>query len=115
MVEVLIVVGVAGLAFAVMEAMRRAAHRRSLRRAERVLDDLAAAACAALADGGERRTARALARYERTRDRVAVARTRHELELVVARHRLRQGALRMGARTLERARDLIADTVPARR
>ena len=119
MIELLLVAGLAGLTISAVAAARRVAMRRARRRAERVLDELAAAACDAIAAGQDpstsRRCARAIDRYERTRARVSAARTRRELDVLVARHRLRQGALRAAARGLERARDLVAEAVPVRR
>lgn len=119
MIELLVVSGLAAMLVALAATARRAALRRARARAEAVLDDLAAAACAALASGSDpstsRRCARALDRYERTRSRVAGAHTRRELDMLVARHRMRQGAIRLATRGLERARDLVAEAVPARR
>ncbi len=119
MLELLIVAGVAGAAVAVAGAARRRALRRARARAEAVLDELAAAVCAAMAGGDDpstgRRGARALARYERAGARIAEARTRRELEVLVARHRLRTGAMRMATGALTRARDLLAGTAPVRR
>lgn len=108
-----------GLGMLAVARARRAALRRARLRAEGMLDELAAAACAALARGEDpstsRRAARAVERYSAMGDRVAAARTRRELELLVARHQVRQGAVRMVTRGLERARDLLAEAVPARR
>lgn len=113
------VAGLAGVIVSMVAAAQRRALRRSLRRAEAMLDDLAADACAAMAAGHDpstsRRGARAVDRYARTGDRVAAARTRRELDALVARHRVRVGAVRTVTRGLERARDLLADVVPARR
>jgi hypothetical protein len=108
---VLWLLGVVSVAIAV-----RGARRRSRARAERVLDDLAAAACAALAlDDASWRTARALERYERYRERVAAARTCRELEAVVARHRLREGAWELAARSGERLLALLPEGTAVRR
>ena len=49
------------------------------------------------------------------RDRVAAATTRRELEWMVRRHELRLTGFAIATRGLERARDLIAQAVPARR
>lgn len=113
---------IAGLVVAAIvarQAARRADLRRARLRAEAMLDELAAAACATLADGSDpsrsRRSARAVERYGRTRDRVAAARSRHELDLLVAHHEMRLGAIALATRGLERARDLIAQAVPLRR
>lgn len=113
---------IAGLVVAAVvarEAARRADLRRARRCAEAMLDELATAACASLADGSDparsRRSARAVERYGRTRDRVAAARSRRELDRLVARHRMRLGAISLATRGLERTRDLIAQAVPARR
>lgn len=90
MIELLVIGGLAAVVALRVVAARRAALRRARLRAEAVLDELAAAACDALAaDERSRRSARTLARYERYRDRVAVATTCRELDAVVARHRLR--------------------------
>ena len=64
-----------------------------------MLDELAAAACAALADGSgprpSRRSARAVERYGSARDRVAAAASsRRELDRMVRRHELRLGGIR---------------------
>ena len=98
------------------EAGRRRALRRARARAEGMLDDLAAAACSALADPArERGAARAVERYGTARDRVASATTPRELEWMVRRHELRLAGFGIATRGLERARDLIAQAVPARR
>jgi hypothetical protein len=116
MVEVLVIAGLVVAAALLREASRRRALRRARARAEGMLDDLAAAACAALAEPGrERRAARALERYGTARDRVAAATTPRELEWMVRRHELRRAGYAFVARRLERARDLIAEAVPARR
>ena len=116
MIEVLVIAGLtAAVALRVVVA-RRAALRRARLRAEAVLDELAGAACDALAaDDRSRRSARAVERYGRTRDRVAAARSRRELDRLVARHQMRLGAIALATRGLERARDLIAQAVPVRR
>lgn len=94
----------------------RGARRRSRARAERVLDALAAETCAALArDDAARRTARAIERYDRARQRVAAARTCRELEAVVVRHRLRQGAWDLAAQGAERVRGLLPEGAAVRR
>ncbi len=116
MVEVLVIAGLVVAAALAHEASRRRALRRARARAEGMLDDLAAAACAALADPGrDRRAARAVERYGTARDRVAAATTRHELEWMVRKHELRRAGYAFVTRRLERARDLIAEAVPARR
>ena len=98
------------------ETGRRRALRRARARAEGMLDDLAAAACSALADPArERGAARAVERYGTARDRVAAASTARELEWMVRRHELRLAGYAFVTRRLERARDLIAQAVPARR
>ena len=98
------------------EAGRRRALRRARVRAEGMLDDLAAAACAALADPArERGAARAVERYGTARDRVAGATTARELDWMVRRHELRLAGYAFVTRRLERARDLIAQVAPARR
>lgn len=116
MVEVLVIAGLVVAAALACEAARRRALRRARRRAEGMLDDLAAAACVALAEPGrDRRAARALERYGTARDRVAAATTRRELEWMVRKHELRLAGYAFAARRLERVRDLIAEAVPARR
>ncbi|WP_217914027.1 hypothetical protein [Miltoncostaea marina] len=84
-----------------------------------MLDDPAGAVAGALTDGGDpatsRRCARAVERYERASAAVAGARTRRELDLLVARHRLRAGAARMALRGLERLGDAPAGALPAPR
>jgi hypothetical protein len=108
---VLWLAGVVSVALAV-----RAARRRSRDRAERVLDDLAAAACAALAaDDASRRTAPAVERYELYRERVAAARTCSELEALVACHRLRQGGWGLAALGAERLLALLPGATAVRR
>ena len=98
------------------ETGRRRALRQARARAEGMLDDLAAAACSALADPArERGAARAVERYGTARDRVAAASTARELEWMVRRHELRLAGYAFVTRRLERARDLIAQAVPARR
>src|SRR5262245_64570123 len=93
-VEVLIAGAVLACSCALAVALAvQAARRRSRIRAERVLNALAAEACAALAhDEGSRRTARALERYDRLQERLAGARTCRELEAAIARDRLRLAA-----------------------
>jgi hypothetical protein len=94
----------------------QAARRRSRIRAERVLDALAAEACAALAlDDGSRRTARALERYDRAQERLAAARTWRELEAAVARDRLRLAAWDLAARGAVRVQAALAANAAARR
>jgi hypothetical protein len=119
MVELLVVAALAGLGAVALARARRAALRRARLRAEGMLDELAAAACAALARAegrrGARRADRAVARYAAMGDRVAAARTRRELETLIARHRMRRGAHRVVIRGLERARETLAEAVPARR
>ncbi len=74
MLEVLVIAGLVVAAVLAREASRRRALRRARVRAEGMLDDLAAAACAALAEPGrDRRAARAVERYGTARDRVAAA------------------------------------------
>ena len=119
MLELLIVLGLVAVIAVRVAVIRRAGLRRARIRAEAILDELAAAACDALAGGADpstsRRCARAVDRYERTRDRVGQARTRRELEAVIARHQLRQGAADLMARGAGRVRGLIGAGVPARR
>jgi len=116
MVEVVVIAGLVVAAALLREGSRRRALRRARARAEGMLDDLAAAACAALAaPGRDRRAARAVERYGVARDRVAAATTRRELEWMVRRHELRLSGYALAARGLERARDLIVQAVPVRR
>lgn len=117
MIELLIVwaalmlSGTVALAIAV-----RGARRRSRARAERVLDALAAEACAALAQNDRsRRAARAIARYDRAQDLVAAARTCGELEAAVAPDRLRLAGWGLAAQGAEWVRALLLAGTPARR
>jgi hypothetical protein len=116
-IELLVAAGLVAVCASAVALAVRSARRRSRARAERVLDDLAAAACAALARGDDtsRRVVRALARYDRTRERVARARTCRELELLVARHRMRRGAADLVAQGADRVRALLAEGAAARR
>jgi hypothetical protein len=103
--------GAAAVALAV-----RGARRRSRARAERVLDALADEACAALAhDDSSRRTARAIARYDRAQRLVAAARTCRELEAAVAREHLRLAAWELAGRGVERVRALLPAGAAVRR
>lgn len=119
MIEFVVITLLVAVSISMVSVAHRRALRRSRLRAEAMLDDLAAVACAVMAAGHDpctsRRGARAVDRYARTGDRVAAARSRHELDALVARHRLRVGAQRTVTRGLERVRDLIAEAVPARR
>lgn len=116
MIEFLIVAVLATVVVVRVVALRRAALRRARARAEAVLDDLAATACARLADGASsRRATRALDRYERTRERVAQARTCGELEALVARHAARRRAADLAERSLVRARTVLVAGVLLRR
>ena len=119
MIEIAVIAGLVAAAIVAREAARRADLRRARLRAEAMLDELAAAACATLADGSDparsRRSARAVERYGRTRDQVAAAHSRRELDRLVARHRMRLEAIGLATRGLERARDLIAQAVLVRR
>ena len=119
MIEVLVITGLVVALAILRTASRRAALRRARARAEAMLDDLAATACAALADGADaatsRRAARAVERYGEARERVAAATTRRELERLVRRHELRLAGIALATRGLERVRDLIAQAVPVRR
>ena len=112
MIELLVVAGIAAAVVLRVAVARRAAMRRARLRAEAVLDELAAAACDALAgDDASRRSARAVERYARTRDRVAAARTRRELDALVARHQLRVQAWDLVDRGRARARAALADLI----
>ncbi len=119
MVELLIVVGLVAVAAVRIVQIRRAALRRARLRAEAMLDELAAAACSALATGADparsRRCARAIDRYERTRDRVEQAHSRRELDSLVARHLMRRRASDLAARGIGRVRDAIGSGALARR
>ena len=119
MVELLIILGL-GAAIAVRVAVvRRTAMRRARLRAEGVLDELAAAACVSLAGGADpatsRRCARAVDRYERTRDRVAQAQTPRELDALVARHEVRQAAIDLVERGIARVRGALPPGLLIRR
>lgn len=116
----LVIIAALGTVIAVrVSVIRRAALQRARLRAEAVLDELAAAACDALAGGADpstsRRCARAVDRYERTRDRVAQARTRRELDALVARHALRRDAIDLAERGLARVRAAIRPGMLVRR
>jgi hypothetical protein len=116
MVEILVISALVIAVALAREAGRRRAFRRARARAEGMLDDLAAAACAALADPARERGAqKAVERYGTARDRVAAATTRRELDRMVRRHELRLAGYAFVTRRLERARDLLAQAVPARR
>ena len=116
MVEVLIIAGLVVAAALARESSRRRALRRARVRAEGMLDDLASAACASLADPGrEGGATKEVERYATARDRVAAATTRRELDRMVRRHELRLAGYAFATRGLERARDLLAQAVPARR
>jgi hypothetical protein len=116
MIEVLVIAGLAGAAALRVVAVRRAALRRARSRAEAVLDELAGAACDALAaDDRSRRSARAVERYARTRDRVAAARTCRELDAIVARHQLRLEAHDLVDRCRRRVRAALAGLMTVRR
>jgi hypothetical protein len=108
-IEVLIAGTVLALSIAAGVALAvHGARRRSRARAERMLDVLAAEACAALAeDDSSRRAARALARYDRAQGLVAAARTCRELEAAIARDRLRLAAWELAWRGAERLRALL--------
>lgn len=119
MIEFLIVVGLAAVIAVRVAVIRRAALRRARLRAEAVLDELAAAACDALAGGADpatsRRCARAVDRYERTRNRVAQARTCRELDALVARHAMRRGAIDLAERSVARVRAAVRPGALVRR
>jgi hypothetical protein len=87
---------------------RRARLRRARARAEGVLDELAAATCDALAHGpASRRAARAVRRYERTRDRVAASSTARELEGLVVWHQRRRQVISLANEGTRRVQDLV--------
>lgn len=117
MVEVLIAAAVLACSCAGAVALAvHAARRRSRIRAQRVLDVLAAEACAALAhDDGSRRTDRALERYDRAVGRLAAARTCREIEAAIARDRLRLAAWELAGRGAERLRALLPASPSAAR
>ena len=117
MIEVLIAAAILGLSCTAAVALSvGGARRRSRARAERVLDALAGEACAALAhDDRSRRTARAIARYDRAQGLVAAARTCRELEAAIARDRLRLAAWELAGRGAERLRSMLPAGAPARR
>ena len=119
MTELLLCAGLIAATLAWLSARRRAALTRARMRAEGMLDELAEAACAALARGDDpatsRRCARAVDRYERSRERVAAAQTRRDLDRLVARHELRQSANHLVARGIDRALGLVTDRIPTRR
>jgi hypothetical protein len=108
-IELLIASAVLAASCVVAAALAaRAARRRSRLRAERLLDVLAAEACAALADDdASRRTTRAIARYDRAQQAVAMARTCRELEAAIARDRMRLYAWELAGRGVERLRELL--------
>ena len=109
MTELLVIAGLLAAGIAWVSARRRAALNRARARAEGMLNELADAACEAIARGDEtsRRGARAVDRYARNCDRVAAARTARELDSIVARHELRQSANEFVARGVESLRALI--------
>lgn len=119
MTELLVIAGLVAAGIAWISARRRAALARARLRAEGMLDELAEAACEAIARGDDpstsRRCARAVERYERSRERVAAATTRRELDSLVARHELRRSANDFLARGIERAREFVTPGVPTRR
>ncbi|MGE0026515.1 MAG: hypothetical protein AB7O78_03585 [Thermoleophilia bacterium] len=117
MVEILVIAGLVAAVALMRESSRRRALRRARARAEGMLDDLANAACAAMAEPGRsgRRAERALERYGTARDRVAAASTRRELEWMVRKHEVRLAGYAFAARGLERVREMIAEAVPVRR
>lgn len=107
--ELLVIAGLVAAGVAWISARRRAAFNRAKARAEGMLDELAEAACDAIARGDEtsRRGARAVERYARSSERVAAARTPRELDSLVARHELRQSANEFVARGIDSLRSLI--------
>lgn len=111
MIELLLLAGVVAAGIAWLSARRRAALAQARLRAESMLNDLAEQACAAIARGDDpatsRRGARAVDRYERSRERVAAATTKRELDSLVARHELRQSANELVARGIERVRSIV--------
>ena len=116
MIELLVIAGLAAAVGLRVATARRGALRRSRLRAEAVLDELAAAACDALAgDDRSRRSARAVERYARTRDQVAAARTRRELDALVARHQLRVQVWDLVERGRRRALTALAGLITVRR
>ena len=117
MIEILIAGAVLAASCAIAVGLAaQAARRRSRARAERILDVLAGEACEALAlDDGSRRSDRAVARYDRARQRVAAAHTCRELEAAIAGERLRLAAWDLAGRGAERVRALLPLSAPARR
>lgn len=116
MIEAIVILTVAAGAVVRTKVVRRTELRRARERAEWVLDDLANDTCAALARGREgRRSDRAIRRYERTREAVASAASRRELDRVVARHRRRRRVTELGTRGLDRARGIVTGGIPRRR
>ncbi len=86
---------------------RRGRLRRARAHAEEVLDELAAATCDALARGpASRRAARAVRRYERTRERVAAASTARELEGLVVWHQRRRRVVVLASEGSRRVQDV---------
>ncbi|MCC6832672.1 MAG: hypothetical protein IT200_15125 [Thermoleophilia bacterium] len=116
MIEAVVILTVAAGAVVRTKVVRRTELRRARERAERVLDELAADTCSALAKGREtRRSARAVRRYAETRDLVAGATTRRELDRLVARHHRRRAAAHLAARGMGRARGIVTGGIPRRR
>ena len=109
MTELLVIAGLVAAGIAWLSARRRAALNRARARAEGMLNELADAACDAIARGDEdtRRGARAVDRYARNCDRVAAARTARELDSIVARHELRQSANELVRGGIERVRSIV--------
>jgi hypothetical protein len=97
-----------GIALVVqISAARRDRLRRARAHAEGLLDELAAATCDALAHGpASRRAARAVNRYERTRERVATASTARELESLVIRHERRRRVIALANEGTRRVQDV---------
>lgn len=116
MIEAVVILTVAAGAVIRTKVVRRTELRRARDRAERVLDELAADTCTALASGREsRRSDRAVRRYATARDRVEGATTRRELDRLVARHHRRRAAAHLAARGMGRARGIVASGIPRRR
>ena len=111
MTELLVIAGLVAAGIAWISARRRAALAQARLRAEGMLNELAEAACDAIARGDDpatsRRCARAVERYERSRERVAAATTRRELDSLVARHELRQSANELVRSGIERVRSIV--------
>lgn len=109
MIEWLLITALGSALIVQFGIARRARLRRARAHAEGVLDELATATCDALAlDPEGRRAARAVRRYERTRERVAAASTARELEGLVVWHQRRRRVIVLASEGTRRVQDAFA-------